>query len=106
MIEVQSFSKSSTFKSHLPFSQDRAELKFVFRSDFRETMTAFRGKWYMVFPKIRSRFNFEISSTETFIPFSLKIGSRGFVPGGGGRGLLKRCLSREVRPRRSNPDPV
>ena len=31
------------------------------------------------FTQIRSRFNFEIWSTRTFIPFSLKIKSRGFV---------------------------
>ena len=27
-------------------------------------------------------------------------------PGGGGGGVLNRCLGREVRPGRSNPDPA
>ena len=29
-----------------------------------------------------------------------------FLPGEGGGGVLNRCLGREVRPGRSNPDPV
>ena len=59
-------------------------MKFIFRSDFREMSTsAFpictHGKWEIEFTWIEGRFNFEIWSAGTFIPLSLKIGSRGFV---------------------------